>query len=102
LGRYLRQQRDDYIVYFHGPPFVYWDFGTLRFIARGVPGLDVPPPEEGAPPEPDLSRGARFVFHPARIAELDVIRARYPGGTEMHVQADADGELLYAIYEIVP
>ncbi|MGD8967616.1 MAG: glycosyltransferase family 39 protein [Anaerolineae bacterium] len=102
LGRYLRQHRDGYVVHFHGPPFVYWDFGTLRFIARGVPGLDVPPPEEGAPPEPDLSRGARFVFHPARIAELDVIRARYPGGTEMHVQADADGELLYAIYEIVP
>jgi hypothetical protein len=40
------------------------------------------------------------VFHPARIDELDVIRARYPGGTETHVKSDADGELLYAMYEI--
>jgi hypothetical protein len=63
-------------------------------------GLDVPPPGEGAAPEPNLSHGARFVFHPARIDEMDVIRARYSGGTEMHVQSDADGGLLYAIYEI--
>jgi hypothetical protein len=102
LGRYLRQQSDGYVVYFHGPPFVYWDFGTLRFIARGISGLDVPPPGEGTAPEPDLSEGVRFVFHPVRIDELDAIRARYPGGTETRVRSDADGELLYAMYEVEP
>jgi 4-amino-4-deoxy-L-arabinose transferase-like glycosyltransferase len=100
LGRYLKQQRDDYVVYFHGPPFVYWDFGTLRFVARGVTGMDVLPPGEGPVPEPDLDRGARFVFHPERIDELSVIRARYPGGMETHIRSNADGELLYAVYEI--
>jgi hypothetical protein len=40
------------------------------------------------------------VFHPARVDELDAIRARYPGGTETHVQSDAGGKLLYAMYEI--
>lgn len=100
LARYLERQDDDYVVYFHGSPLMYWDYGALRFMARGVPGVDVPPLEEGGLPGADLSRGARFVFHPARIEELDDIRARYPGGTATQVRSDADGELLYAMYEI--
>jgi hypothetical protein len=100
LGRYLQQQRDGCVVYLHGPPFVYWDFGTLRFMARGVAGRDVPPLGEGTQPDPDPARGARIVFHPARIDELGLIRARYPGGTETQVHSEADGELLYAMYEI--
>jgi hypothetical protein len=100
LARYLTRENDDHIVYLHGPPFVYWGFGTLRFMARGAAGVDVPPPGKGTAPEPDLTRGARFVFHPARVDELDLIRARYPGGTETHVESDADGQLLYAMYEI--
>ena len=102
LARYLRCQDDSSVVYFHGPPFVYWDFGTLRFMARGIAGVDVPPPGEGAPPEADLERGARFVFHPARIEELSGVQTRYPGGIETRVSSRADGELLYAIYEIEP
>jgi 4-amino-4-deoxy-L-arabinose transferase-like glycosyltransferase len=100
LARYLLHQEDDYVVYLHGPPFVYWDFGTLRFMARGISGVDVPPLGEGPTPEPDLSRGARFVFHPARVDELATIRARYPGGTERHFQSSAGSEPLFATYEI--
>jgi hypothetical protein len=100
LARQLAREDDDKVVYFHGPPFVYWDFGTLRFMARGEAGMDVPPPGEGQPPEPDLSRGARFVFHPARLDELESVRARYPGGEEEYVHSSADGALLYATYEV--
>jgi 4-amino-4-deoxy-L-arabinose transferase-like glycosyltransferase len=100
LARYLSRQDDDYVVYLHGPPFVYWDFGTLRFMARGIAGVDVPPLGDGPAPELDLSRGARFVFHPARVDELKIVRTRYPGGAENHVHSDAGGELLYATYEI--
>ena len=102
LARHLRSRDDGAIVYFHGPPYVYWDFGTLRFMARGITGVDVPPPGEGAAPAADLDRGARFVFHPARIEELSGVRTRHPGGIETHVTSEADGELLYAIYEIEP
>jgi hypothetical protein len=49
-----------------------------------------------------VEQGARFVFHPARLEELGGVRTRYPGGVETHVTSDADGELLYAIYEIEP
>jgi 4-amino-4-deoxy-L-arabinose transferase-like glycosyltransferase len=102
LARYLARQNDECVVYLHGPPFVYWDFGTLRFMAWGITGVDVPSPDEGEAPEPDLSRGARFVFHPARADELSVVRARYPGGKARSAHSYADGELLYAMYEVGP
>ncbi len=100
LARQLEREGDDKVVYLHGPPFVYWDFGTLRFMARGVSGMNVPPVGQGEPPEPDLSRGALFVFHPARLGELANVRDRYPDGVEDRVYSSADGGLLYAVYEV--
>jgi 4-amino-4-deoxy-L-arabinose transferase-like glycosyltransferase len=102
LARYLVQQDDDYVVYFHAPPWIYWDFGTLRFMARGVDGVDVPPPDEGEAPVPDLTRGARFVFVPTRLEELDIVQARYPGGTTQVFYSTADARLLFTLYEVPP
>ncbi|MFQ6101716.1 MAG: ArnT family glycosyltransferase [Anaerolineae bacterium] len=100
LSGYLMQQNDDYVVYFHAPPFMYWGFGTLRFMVPDVEGVDVPPPGEGKPPEPDPARGAWFVFLPQRLDELETVRARYPGGVEASAYSDADGRLLYVLYEV--
>jgi hypothetical protein len=100
LARQLASEGDNRVVYFHGPPFVYWNFGTLRFMARGVKGIDVPPPGEGGAVELDLRRGALFVFHPARTDELEQVRTRHPGGETAYVHSSADGKLLYAVYEI--
>jgi hypothetical protein len=102
LGRTLAQRDDDYVVYFYGPPFLYWDFGTLRFLARGVEGVNVPPAGEGESPVPDLRRGARFVFLPERLGELGDVRARYPGGVDVLAHSSADGRLLYVSYEVAP
>jgi len=102
LGRYLAQRDDDYVVYFYGPPFMYWQFGTLRFMAQGVEGMDIPPPGKGELPVPDLSRGARFIFLPERLGELEDIRARYPGGVEVPVHSSAGGRLLYMLYDVSP
>ncbi len=46
--------------------------------------------------------GAWFVFLPHRLAELEAIRGRYPGGVEMPVHSSADGRLLYVSYEVAP
>ncbi len=102
LARYLVQQDDDYVVYFHGQPWIYWDFGTLRFMARGVDGVDIPLPDEGEAPVPDLARGARFVFVPMRLDELDGVQARYPGGMTRSFYSTADGRLLFTLYEVAP
>jgi hypothetical protein len=99
LARNLTREDDNPVVYFHGPPFVYWGFGTLRFMARGVEGIDVPPPGEEQPSRPDPGEAARFVFHPVRVGELEEVRKRYPGGVEQFVRSE-DGELLYAMYEV--
>ena len=100
LGRYLARQGDEQVVYLYGPPFMYWGFGTLQFLARGVEGMDVPPPGEGEWLEHDLDRGARFVLLPERLGELATIRARVPGGVEIPVYSEADGRLLYVMYEV--
>jgi 4-amino-4-deoxy-L-arabinose transferase-like glycosyltransferase len=90
------------VVYFYGPPFIYWDFGTLRFLARGVEGMDVPPPGEGESPVPDRGKGACFVFLRERMDELAQVRARYPGGVETFTHSSVDGRPLYVSYEIGP
>jgi len=102
LGRMLAQQDDDYVVYFYAPPVMYWDIGNLRFMARGIEGMDVLPPGEGESLEPSLVHGARFVFLQHRLAELEAIRVQYPVGVEVPVHSSADGRLLYVLYEVAP
>ncbi len=100
LSRLLAAEDDDYVVYLHGPPYVYWDLGTLRFMIPQVTGVDIPPPGAEDPPQPDLSRGARFVFYGPRADELESVRDRYPGGRPEYVHSRAHGSLLYALYEM--
>jgi len=100
LSRYLARQNDDCVVYFYAPPFMYWGFGTFRFMASGVAGVDAPPVGEGEPPEIDPSRGMHFVFLPERLGELEIVRARYPGGLETPVYSIVDERLLYVLYEV--
>jgi hypothetical protein len=102
LARYVEEQDDGYVVYFYAAPVMYWDFGTLRFMARNTVGVDVPLPEEGGGPVPDPSRGMRFVFLPHRLGELQAVRARFPGGVENVALSAADARLLYVAYEIEP
>jgi hypothetical protein len=100
MSRYLAQQADDCVVYFYAPPSMYWNFGTLAYMARGVEGIDVPPEGDGEVPAPDLHRGARFFFLPERLSELDAIRNRFPGGHKESAYSTADGRLLYVSYKV--
>jgi hypothetical protein len=103
LGRYLRQQDDDYFVYFCGPMEMYFDIGNLRFLARDVEGVNVYPPDADRPPvDFDVSGGARFVFLPQRLGELEAIREQFPGGERTDAHSMADGRLLYVVYEVGP
>ncbi len=100
LGRYLMAQNDDSVVYFFGAPFVYWDFGTLRFLARDVDGANIPPLGEGEAVEVDRSRGLRFVFVPQRLEELESIQVLFPGGVESSAVSGSGDRLLYVLYEV--
>jgi len=81
-------------VYFLGPPYLYWDFGTLAFTLRAIPGQDVLPEE----PLPEVTGPARFAVVPERVLELDGIRERYPGGRETALRAPG-GQLLMIVYD---
>jgi hypothetical protein len=100
LGRHLVEKAGDRFVYLYGPPFMYWEFGTLAFLTRGVEGMSVPSLGDGEMPAVDLERGAWLVFLPERLAELDAVRKQYPGGEQMSVYSNADDRLLYVLYEL--
>jgi hypothetical protein len=100
LGCQLVEEAGDRLVYFYGPPFMYWEFGTLAFLARGVEGMNVPSLGDGEMPAVDLKRGACFVFLPERLAELDAVHEQYPGGEQMSVYSKADARLLYVLYKL--
>jgi hypothetical protein len=81
-------------VYFLGAPSLYWSFGSLRFLARGVPGEDILPDDRPLAVVPP----ARFVVTPYRIDDLSWIEASYPQGIKTTLQSP-DGRLLAVIYD---
>lgn len=82
------------LIYFFGPPALYWDFGVLAFMLRDQPGMNVLPGEM-----PDaVSRPARFVFVVERLGELQAVQAAYPGGVKVEVTAPG-GRVLAVVYD---
>ena len=79
----------DGMVYFFGPPVLYWDYGGLAFLLRDQRGVDVMP---GELPR-DVISPARFVFVPGRAAELDAVMAMYPQGRVTQVLSPDDRAL---------
>ncbi len=82
------------VIYFFGPPALYWDFGSLAFLLRDQPGVDVLP---GEMPEA-VSRPARFVFVAERLGDREAVQLAYPGGVFTEVTAP-DGRVLAVVYD---
>jgi 4-amino-4-deoxy-L-arabinose transferase-like glycosyltransferase len=101
LGRYLQEQDDGYTLYFYGSPRMYTDIGNLAFLARDFALVDVHE-DEVSVVSPSVSGGARFVFLPHRLGELEVVREWFPDGREQQVYSKFDGRLLYVLYEAPP
>ncbi|HEY88934.1 MAG TPA: hypothetical protein G4N98_04260, partial [Thermoflexia bacterium] len=82
-------------IYFYGAPYLYWDFGVLKFLLRDQAGVDVPPEEIS----PDVESPARFILVSERQVELGAVMQRYPGG-ELHEIRDPVGDgVLAVIYD---
>ncbi len=94
----LEQRAEVPMIYFDGPPFMYWDFGAIAFRLRGVVGRDfVPQKDSGVV---DCARGALFVILGEKAADLDLVRALCPGGTVTPFHSSADRRLLFILYEV--
>jgi 4-amino-4-deoxy-L-arabinose transferase-like glycosyltransferase len=102
IAYYMRSQAPDRYTYFLGPPYAFVEHGTIAFLTSGAPAENVVEPITSTAQVPAPAPGLHPVYialHP-RVDELELVRARYPGGQIMMVPDPAE-ELspLYAIYE---
>jgi hypothetical protein len=103
LAHYARDQVEaDDIIYFFGPPRMYYDFGTIPYLAPEARGQNIHDPLQ----EPFDRRQAMasdevvFVFLPERLAELQQVRAGFPAGQYREITLPDSNELLFAIYRV--
>ena len=105
LAPELEDHRQSRGVIFLGPPFMYWGFPTMAYVAPDVHGTDVEMPLTGPPPAAWRSpgRGLFIVVLPPRIGEIEQLRLAFPGGgvTEIHSEGTAHG-FLGSVYEVPP
>jgi 4-amino-4-deoxy-L-arabinose transferase-like glycosyltransferase len=95
--------RDDQrFVYFYGPPFLYYDFGTVQFISHNVPGVDVPPKGQDPGFRPRILGPTLFIVLSERLDELAAVQAQHPYGQLHEFYSEADGRLMFVIYEVLP
>lgn len=94
---------DSYRSYLFGAPYLFADYGVMRFVARdterhdAVTLADLPLPADGA----DDGKGLLIFALPHSLATLDQVERRYPGGVR-RVHLNDDGDLLYATYRLDP
>lgn len=100
VGYYLRELDDDYYVYFFGPPWLYFGFSTIPFLAGGKEGMDVHDTLSGPPTFVRPDHRAVFIFIPERRGELDIVRQRYPHGELREFHSPLGGELLFLAYQV--
>ncbi len=99
LGYHLRNHPADRIVYFFGPPRIYFGFGSIGYLAPGAVGVDVHEPLTGPPGFVDPDHDALFVFLPERLSERTWVEQSHPGGT-WQVIPDHLGQMMLALYEV--
>jgi 4-amino-4-deoxy-L-arabinose transferase-like glycosyltransferase len=88
------------MVYFYGPPFLYYDFGAIRFIARDVPGVSVPPRDQDPDYHTQVTGRTLFIVLRERLDELEAIQARHPYGSLREFYSEVDGRLMFVVYEV--
>ena len=103
MGHYLRDLKDEWNAYIFGAPRLYWNFGTMPFMAPRVQGTDVVEPLEGPPDFLDeadgpVDGGTVFLFLPERSEELNWVQQALPGG-QIREFYDASGVLEFIAYQ---
>jgi SAM-dependent methyltransferase/4-amino-4-deoxy-L-arabinose transferase-like glycosyltransferase len=99
VSRYLNSLEGEWMVYFHGPPYMYADFPTIPFLApkyRTGMNLFNVEPEEALP----AAAGPRiFLYVPQRSPEAHQIQLEIPGGKLLVFRGRHADPLFYA-YEV--
>jgi hypothetical protein len=100
MGYHLRDLEEGTQAYLAGPPRIYYQFGTMPFLAPHVEGRDIVEPLSGPPDEGLVAgSGTVFLFLPERIGELSWVRQAFPEG-ELRELYDSDGRLRFSAYQL--
>lgn len=92
----------DWRIYFLGIPAMSFDFGPHFYLSPETEGANIEQlqtdPGDLRVAKPD--KGAAFVALPFREAELNQLRALYPGGELERIQSPIGPEALYFVYRV--
>jgi 4-amino-4-deoxy-L-arabinose transferase-like glycosyltransferase len=101
IASYLRGRSAGTYAYLFGPPQLFFGNGVIRFAAPNTPGEDVNEPVTSPAdlPQPPEGMSPVFIFIPDRLAELEVVRQRYPEGEVRSYRGRDYGDPLITIYQ---
>jgi hypothetical protein len=102
LATHIKRFAPDARLVFFGWPRMGVGFGTIPYLAPQTERVDVMEPLTEPPPR-DLAAAARdtaFIFLPERSAEIDFVRAAFPGGTLETLPSPLDGSALFTMYYV--
>lgn len=99
IAEYLNRHEAPTYVYFVGPPRIYLNNGTIRFVAQPQ-GMDVTDPITDPALLPPPPGGARplFIFLPEREAELAIVQQHVPGGNVERLEGQSEPATLFIAY----
>ncbi len=78
---------------------IYFGYGSTRFVAKGVEGVDLAVPADYFPLTDNNGKGAAFLIYPSNVDYLPLIRLFYPGGKEEAIKS-ADGVVHFTSYKV--
>jgi hypothetical protein len=99
LAHYIRSLGPEYQIYLLGAPQLYFNFGTIRFIARDADGMDVHNVADEVPIRREVEKEAVFVLLPSHLDMLSFIRHYYPDGT-LEEHQDVYDHLMFTSYQV--
>ena len=99
LAHYIRSLGPEYRIYLLGAPHLYFNFGTIRFIAQDADGMDVYNVADEAPIRREVEKEAVFVLLPSHLDALPFIRHYYPEGT-LEEHKDVYDRLMFTSYQV--
>jgi DNA-binding beta-propeller fold protein YncE/4-amino-4-deoxy-L-arabinose transferase-like glycosyltransferase len=99
LARYIQSLGPEYRTYLLGAPHLYFGFGSIRFIARGLEGVDVHNVADEVPIRSEVEEDVVFILLPSHLDALSFIRHYYPNGT-LEEHRHVYGYLMFASYRV--
>ncbi|TEU16266.1 MAG: phospholipid carrier-dependent glycosyltransferase, partial [Anaerolineales bacterium] len=99
LARYIHSLGPEYRTYLLGAPHLYFGFGSIRFIARGLEGVDVYNVADEVPIRSEVEEDVVFILLPSHLDALSFIRHYYPNGT-LEEHRHVYGYLMFVSYRV--